>query len=51
MRTNLSSQSIVEAMVTVAVALLLTYAGFEMMADVVANPATVQAAAGGQQGA
>jgi hypothetical protein len=51
MRTRLSSQSVVEAMVTVAVALLLTYAGYEMMADVAANTATVQAAASARRAA
>jgi hypothetical protein len=41
----------VEAVVTLAVALLFTFAGFEMAADVVASTATVQAAAPAQPAA
>jgi hypothetical protein len=41
----------VEAVVTVAVALLFTFAGFEMAADLVASSATVQAASSAQHAA
>ena len=51
MRTQLSSQAIVEAVVTVGVALLLTFAGYEMLAGVSADVAVAQAAAAAQHGA
>jgi hypothetical protein len=43
---KLPSASVVEAMVTIAVAVLLTLAGFEMLTDVVNHPASVEANAG-----
>jgi hypothetical protein len=51
MRTQLSSYSIVEAVVTIGVALLLTLAGYEMLAGVAADAAVAQATAATQRGA
>jgi len=51
MRTELSSHAIVEAVVTIGVALLLTLAGYQMLADVSAGTAVAQAAAATQRGA
>lgn len=48
MRIELSSGSVVEALVTVAVAVLLTFAGFRMLIDVVGNPVAVGANASTQ---
>jgi hypothetical protein len=47
MRTELSSQSVVEAVVTIAVALLFTFAAYEMLADASGGIRVVQAAAAG----
>ena len=43
MRTDLTSYAIVEAAVTVAAALLLTFAGFEMLADLGRDAPAVEA--------
>lgn len=51
MRMELSSQSVVETVVTLAVALLLTFAGYEMLTGVSADSAVVQAAAAAHRGA
>lgn len=51
MRMKLSSQSVVETVVTLAVALLLTFAGYEMLSGVSADSALVQAVAATHHGA
>ena len=51
MRMELSSQSVVETVVTLAVALLLTFAGYEMLTGVSGDAAMVHAAATAQHAA
>ena len=51
MRMELSSQSVVETVVTLAVALLLTFAAYAMLTGVAADIAVVQAAAASHRGA
>jgi hypothetical protein len=43
MRISLSSGSVVETVVTLAAALLMTVAGFEMLQDAAASPASIAA--------